>query len=111
MCLSFRSPAMISADRFTVKAAEALNAAVDRARQQGNPLVYDTHLLAALLEQEESIVVPILQKVGANPARLRESVTREIGRYAKQSDAQPSASRELNQVVDLAEKELSLIHI
>ncbi len=96
---------MISADRFTVKAAEALNAAVDRARQQGNPLVYDTHLLAALLEQEESIVVPILQKVGANPARLREAVTREIGRYAKQTDAQPNASRELNQVVDLAEKE------
>ncbi len=96
---------MISADRFTVKAAEAINAAVDRARQQGNPLVYDTHLLAALLEQEESIVVPILQKVGANPVRLREAVTREIGRYPKQTDAQPNASRELNQVVDLAETE------
>ena len=96
---------MISADRFTVKAAEALNAAVDKARQLGNPLVYDTHLLAALLEQKESIVVPILQKVGANPEKLREAVARETARYAKQSDAQPNASRELNQVVDLAEKE------
>jgi ATP-dependent Clp protease ATP-binding subunit ClpB len=96
---------MISADRFTVKAAEALNAAVDRARQAGNPQVYDTHLLGALLEQEESIVVPILQKAGANTARLREAVAREVARYPKQTDAQPNASRELNQVVDAAEKE------
>ena len=96
---------MISADRFTVKAAEAINAAVDLARQQGNPLVYDTHLLSALLAQEESIVVPVLQKLGANPTRLREAVTREIGRYPKQSDAQPGTARELNQVVDAAEKE------
>src|ERR1051325_982757 len=96
---------MINPDRLTVKAAEALNEAVNTARRSGNPLVYDLHLLASLLSQDESIVVPVLQKLGASVAALREQVTRGIDKYAKQSDAQPSLSRELNQVFDRAEEE------
>ena len=95
---------MINQDKLTVKSAEALNDAVTRARQNGNPLVYDLHLLLALLDQDEGIVVPILQKVGVNVTALRETVTREVGRYAKQSGAQPSLSRELNQVLDRSEQ-------
>jgi ATP-dependent Clp protease ATP-binding subunit ClpB len=95
---------MINQDKLTVKSAEALNTAVTLARQNGNPLVYDLHLLLALLDQDEGIVVPILQKVGVNVTALRENATREAGRYAKQSDAQPSVSRELNQVLDRSEQ-------
>src|ERR1043166_7723725 len=96
---------MINPDRLTVKAAEALNDAVTTARRSGNPVVYDLHLLAALLEQDESIVVPVLQKLGASVAAIRDQVRREIDRYPKQSDAQPTMSRELNQVFDRAEDE------
>src|SRR5688572_33386434 len=96
---------MINPDKLTVKAGEALNEAISLARRSGNPQVYDLHLLSALLEQDESIVVPILQKAGANVASIRDRVKREIDRYAKQSDAQPSVSRELNQVFDKAEAE------
>ncbi len=96
---------MINPDRLTVKSAEALNDAVGLARTAGNPLVYDLHLLLALLAQDEGIVVPILQRVGANVTSLRAAAELEAGRYAKQSDAQPSMSRELTQVVDAAEKE------
>ena len=96
---------MISQDKLTVKSAEALNDAVNRARENGNPLVYDLHLLLALLDQDEGIVVPVLQKIGVNVTALRESALREASRYAKQSDAQPSLSRELNQVLDRAEQE------
>ena len=94
---------MINPDKLTVKAGEALNEAVNTARRIGNPLVYDLHLLGALLEQNESIVTPLLQKLGASVAALREQVGREIDRYPKQSGAQPSMSRELNQVFDSAE--------
>ena len=97
--------AMINSDRLTVKSAEALNDAVSLARKAGNPLVYDLHLLLALLVQDEGIVVPILQRVGANVTALRAAADLEAGRYAKQTDAQPSFSRELTQVVDAAEKE------
>ncbi|HEY3114457.1 MAG TPA: ATP-dependent chaperone ClpB [Gemmatimonadaceae bacterium] len=94
---------MINPDRLTVKATEALNEAVDLARRAGNPLVYDLHLLMALLTQDEGIVVPIVQKLGVSVAQLREAVGREMARYPKQSNAQPTLSRELNQVFDKAE--------
>src|SRR3954471_7491139 len=96
---------MINPEKLTVKAGEALNEAVNLARRNGNPVVYDLHLLSALLEQDESIVVPVLQKLGASVAALREQVAREIDRYPKQSDAQPNMSRDLNQVFDKAEDE------
>ncbi len=94
---------MINPDRLTVKASDAVNEAVDLARRTGNPLVYDLHLLLALLTQDEGIVVPVLQKLGVSVAQLRETVGREMARFPKQSNAQPTLSRELNQVFDRAE--------
>jgi ATP-dependent Clp protease ATP-binding subunit ClpB len=96
---------MINPERLTVKAGEALNESVTLARRNGNPAVYDIHLLSALLDQQESIVVPIIQKLGASVAALRERVQREMARYPKQTNAQPNLSRELNQVFDRAEDE------
>jgi ATP-dependent Clp protease ATP-binding subunit ClpB len=97
---------MISPDRLTVKASEALSESLALARRAGNPVVYDAHLLRALLGQEEGIVVPVLQKMGVNAAQLRERVEREIERYPKQSGgAQPTLSRELNQVIDRSEED------
>ena len=92
-------------DRLTVKAGEALNEAVALARKAGNPVVQDTHLFLALLSQDESIVVPVLQKLGASVTSLREQAERALARFPKQSGAQPAPSRELNQVFDRAEEE------
>ncbi|MEO8577446.1 MAG: ATP-dependent chaperone ClpB [Gemmatimonadales bacterium] len=96
---------MINPDRLTVKSGEAINQAVSLARQAGNPQVYDLHLLLALLDQDEGIVVPVLQKLGVSVASLREKAQQESARYPKQSDAQPNLSRELNQVFDRSEKD------
>jgi ATP-dependent Clp protease ATP-binding subunit ClpB len=97
---------MISPDRLTVKASEALNDAISLARRNGNPLVYDGHLLLALLGQAEGIVIPLLHKLGANVADIRAKIEREVERYPRQSGgAQPSVARELNQVLDKAEDE------
>jgi ATP-dependent Clp protease ATP-binding subunit ClpB len=96
---------MLSSERLTVKAAEAINAAIELARKNGNPVIQDLHLLSALLDQNEGIVVPIIQKLGVNVASLREQVQREIARYPKQTDAAPTTSRELNQVLDRADDE------
>ncbi|HSA56429.1 MAG TPA: ATP-dependent chaperone ClpB, partial [Gemmatimonadaceae bacterium] len=96
---------MINPDRLTVKSTEAINDALALARRNGNPLVYDLHLLIALLTQDEGIVTPVLQKQGVNAAALREAAEREIARYPRQTGAQPTLSRELNQVIDRAEEE------
>jgi ATP-dependent Clp protease ATP-binding subunit ClpB len=95
---------MINADKLTVKASEALAEALAAARRNGNPLIYDVHLLLALLAQSEGIVTPMLNKLGAGVAELRGAAEREAARYPRQSGgAQPSLSRELNQVLDRAE--------
>jgi len=96
---------MINPDRLTVKSAEAFNEAVSLARKNGNPLVYDLHLLDALVRQDEGVVAPVLQKLGVSLPTLTSQIEREIARYPKQSGAQPSVSRELNQVFDRAEEE------
>ena len=96
---------MLSPDRLTMKSQEALADAANRARQAGNPQVHDTHLLAALLGQDEGIVVPILRKLDVAIPSLQGALDRELARYPKQSDAQPSASRELAAVLDAAERE------
>ena len=92
-------------DKLTVKAAEAINDALAQARRAGNPVVYDGHLFLALLGQDDSIVIPVLQKQGVNVSRLREGLERETARYPKQSGAAPTFSREMNAVVDRAEDE------
>ncbi len=96
---------MLNPDRLTVKSSDALNDALALARRDGNPLVHDTHLLRVLLDQEEGIVTPILQKLGVAIPALKEAIDREIARYPRQSDANPTLSRELSNVVDQAEKQ------
>ncbi len=96
---------MLNADRLTVKAAEAFNESISLARQSGNPLVYDGHLLLALLGQSEGIVVPLINKLGVDANRLRDRIQQEIARFPKQTGAQPGLSRELNKVLDTADDE------
>ena len=96
---------MLNPDRLTVKSGDAITEALTHARQLGNPLVHDTHLLRALLQQDEGIVVPILQKLGVAIPALSEAIDREIARYPKQSEAQPTLSREVTAVLDAAEAE------
>ncbi|HVT38340.1 MAG TPA: Clp protease N-terminal domain-containing protein, partial [Gemmatimonadaceae bacterium] len=94
---------MLSPDRLTVKSSEALNDALSLARRNGNPVAHDAHLLRVMLDQQEGIVVPILQKLGVAVPQLRDQLDAEIARYPKQTDASPALSRELTQVLDGAE--------
>jgi ATP-dependent Clp protease ATP-binding subunit ClpB len=89
----------------TVRAARALQAASELARVGGNPAVEDLHLLAALLAEEDGIVEPVLQKVGADPARIGLVVEERLARLPRQTDASPAASRELVRVLDDADGE------
>ncbi|HET7274890.1 MAG TPA: ATP-dependent chaperone ClpB [Longimicrobiaceae bacterium] len=97
---------MINFERLTVKAAEAIQEAANIARKAGNPAVEDVQLLSALLAQEEGIVVPVLQKVGVNVSRLSSELKAALERLPTQfGGSQPTVSRELNEILDRAEKE------
>ncbi len=57
-------------DRFTVKSQEAVAAAQALAAERKNSEVTPAHLLVALLRQEDGLVVPILQKLGADAGAI-----------------------------------------
>jgi ATP-dependent Clp protease ATP-binding subunit ClpB len=98
---------MIRPERLTVKAAEALQQAGALARERGNPVVNDAHLFAALLAQEDGVVVPLLQKTGLSVAQLKADTERELDRFPKQSGAtsEPTLAREVSRALDRAEDE------
>ena len=95
---------MIEVDRMTVKAAEALRAAVVDAARRRSAEVYGIHLLDALLRQEEGIVSPILEKIGVPVPAVRERVhseLEELGRVSGGPD--PRLSRDLTRALAAAE--------
>ncbi|MDP2958607.1 MAG: ATP-dependent chaperone ClpB [Longimicrobiales bacterium] len=96
---------MLSAERFTVKAGEALQAAAADARRRGNAEIHGVHLLLALLTQEEGIVVPVLQKLEVNVGLVQGRVEEALDRMANvEGGAEPGLSRDLRKALDGAEE-------
>ncbi|HSR92804.1 MAG TPA: Clp protease N-terminal domain-containing protein, partial [Gemmatimonadales bacterium] len=96
---------MIRPERLTIKAQEAFRDAGADAARRGNPVTNDAHLFAALLNQSEGVVRPLLQKSGLNITALLEEIEREIAKFPTQAGAtaEPTLSRELTRVFDRAE--------
>src|SRR5215470_10605927 len=94
-------------DKFTVKAQEAMQRAGELASEHGNPELQPAHLLAALLEDKEGIVPPVLEKIGIGPQSVLSDIYREIEKLPKISGAaaQPTLSKSANQLLDRAFKE------
>ena len=95
-------------DKFTIKAQEAIQAANDLASQHGNPEMLPAHLLAALLEDREGIVVPVLERIGADGQAILAEARRQIERLPKVSGGgatQASLSAAASRVLDQAFKE------
>ncbi len=72
-------------DKFTMKAQEAVQRASELASENGNPELLPIHLLAALVEDREGIVVPVLEKIGVNPPAVATAARGEIERLPKVS--------------------------
>src|SRR6202047_1786950 len=96
-------------DKFTVKAQEAVQRANELASEHGNPELAPVHLLAALVEDREGIVSPVLEKIGIGPQAVLSDVYKEIEKLPKVSGTgganQPSMSSEVNQLLEKSFKE------
>jgi ATP-dependent Clp protease ATP-binding subunit ClpB len=77
-------------DKLTIKAQEAVQRAQDLAADRGNPQIDPLHLLAGLLAEEEGIVGPVLDKIGANRSVLHRSVEGELRSPAVRRRSLPS---------------------
>src|SRR6476661_7424661 len=94
-------------DKFTLKAQEAVQRANELASEHGNPEVLPLHLLAALLEDKDGIVPPVLEKIGVGPQSVLNEVYQAIDLLPKVSgaSAQAALSQAVNQLLDRAFKE------
>jgi ATP-dependent Clp protease ATP-binding subunit ClpB len=93
-------------DKFTIKAQEAVQAAVELAAQHGNPQVTPVHLLRALIGEREGIVRPLLEKIGVDPGHLERITEAELSHLPKVSGgAQPQPDQDLIKVFEVATAE------
>jgi ATP-dependent Clp protease ATP-binding subunit ClpB len=94
--------------RFTIKAQEALQNAQEIAAKKNHGELKSLHLLAALLEDEQSLVIPVLERSGVDLNRLDEQIDIELDRIppimASSSVGQLYLSQELMKVLDQAAK-------
>ncbi|MBM4001221.1 MAG: ATP-dependent chaperone ClpB [Planctomycetes bacterium] len=93
-------------EKSTVRAQEAVVSAQGRAAERGHAELDSLHLLAALLDEKEGIVGPLLGKAGADAARLAGMVGTELDRFARVSGGSPpQPNRELQAVLEAAAKQ------
>jgi ATP-dependent Clp protease ATP-binding subunit ClpB len=100
----------MQADRFTIKSQEALEAAHRLAAERRNPQTRPEHLLAVLLEQDGGVVVPVLRKLGVDPAAVRATLSpalEALPRLTGGGAQEPTGpSNELIEVLRVAEEEM-----
>ena len=93
-------------DLFTFKSQEVIQAAQRTADEMQHQAVDVEHLLLALVEQTEGILIPILQKVGASPKKIATSLREELGRLPKvYGPNQSYITPRLNEVFKRAQEE------
>jgi ATP-dependent Clp protease ATP-binding subunit ClpB len=92
-------------DKFTVKAQEAIQDGQSLARRANHSNYEPEHLLKALLDQSEGVVVPILQKIGTDVRLLTQRVDEALGRLPKIQGASTQLSNRLIQLLERAEDE------
>jgi ATP-dependent Clp protease ATP-binding subunit ClpB len=95
-------------EKFTLKAQEALQEAKSIAERKHHQQIDVEHLLLALLEQKEGTVIPILQKLGANPDLIVSQLENELNRIPQVTGkgvGQVYLSSRLNEIFNVAGKE------
>jgi len=94
-------------NRFTIKTQEALYSAQELAKERGNSELEVEHLLLSLLRQEDSVIVPILQKAGVSVDAVKLYLERRIAALpVVQGSVDLYLSRRLNRLFDIAAKEM-----
>ena len=93
--------------KFTLKSQEAIQQASSLANENGQPEVVPMHLLTALLEDKEGIIVPLLQKVGIPTEQLFSSARQAVAGLPKVSGAasEPGLSTTMQRLLNDASKE------
>ena len=90
-------------DKFTIKAQEAVQQAVNIARQNGQQSIEPVHLLKALMDKAQDITSFIFQKLGVNVQQLDMLASQEMQHLARVQGGEPYLSNDSQKVLQKAE--------
>ena len=90
-------------NKFTIKAQEAVQEAVNLVQQQGQQVIEPVHIMSGILKSSEQITSFLLQKAGANIENIKRQTDDAIRTLPKVSGGSPYLSRESNQVITKAQ--------
>ena len=90
-------------DKFTIKAQETVQQAVNMARQNGQQSIEPVHLLKALMDKAQDITTFIFQKLGVNVQQLNMLVSQEMQHLARVQGGEPYLSNDSQKVLQKAE--------
>ena len=91
-------------NKFTIKAQEAIQTAVNRVQSLGQQAIEPTHILSAILAVGEQVTSFLIKKTGANPQTIKELAEQAEKKLPKVSGGEPYLSRESNEVLNKAEE-------
>ncbi len=86
-------------DKFTIKAQEAIQAAVNVAQRNGQQTIEPVHLLAGVMEKGKDVTNYVFQKLGVNSQIIEAAIQQEIAHLPKVSGGEPYFSPDANKVL------------
>src|ERR1019366_8558159 len=90
-------------NKLTIKAQEALQAAQAIAQERGHQALEPEHLLLALLNQSDGVVLPTLEKMSVPMDRLRQGLEEALSKRGQVSGGQSYMGQDLVHLLDSAE--------
>ena len=90
-------------DKFTIKAQETVQEAVNLAQRSGQQSIEPVHLLKALMDKARDVSNFIFQKLGVNTQQMEMLLEQEIKHLPRVQGGQPYLSNDTNQILVNAE--------
>ena len=92
-------------DKFTIKAQEAIQEAVNMVQARGQQAIEPEHLLAGILKVGENVTNFLFQKLGINQHQVEQVLESQIASRPRVQGGEPYLSREANEVLTRAQDE------
>src|SRR5262245_29492365 len=96
-------------EKLTLKSQEAVQRAQELAKERGHQRLEPMHLLAALLDPDQTVVRALLGQLGVNPAQVLRAAEQGLAALPKVSGAETTLGPDLARVLDAAQDKADLM--
>ena len=86
-------------DKFTIKAQEAVQSAINIAQRNGQQTIEPVHILAGVMDKGKDVINYVFQKIDVNAQAVETAIQNEMSHLPKVSGGEPYLSSETNQVM------------